>query len=192
MYNYLYGKVVSKTANSVIIDVNNIGYELICSNFTLNSLFVDVECKIYTYMNVREDGITLFGFSTKEEKAFFNKLINVSGVGPKSAIGILSGDLLEHIIYCISCGDANALSKIKGLGKKTAEKIIVELRDKVTCNNTEPVISGEKADNSNDAVAGLMSLGFTKIEAEEGIKAAIADGAKDLQQIINIAIKRML
>lgn len=195
MISYLQGKVVEKTENSIIVDVNGVGYELFCSSFTSNSLNNDSVSKVYTYMNVREDGVFLFGFSTKEERNLFNKLIEVSGVGPKSAIGILSGDSLEHIIYCISCGDSNGLSRIKGLGKKTAEKIIVELRDKVSANrNVDSSYSTSSKINNetNEAVTGLMSLGFTKLEAEEGIKYAINEGAKDLQQIISIAIKRML
>ena len=198
MFDYINGKITDKTESTVTVEVCGVGFELFVTSDAYDRLKIGETQKVYTHMNVREDEISLFGFSSREEKRLFNKLISVSGVGPKSAISILSGDSLEHIVFYIATGDSKSLSKIKGLGKKTAEKIIIELRDKVdssaaalddsTIGEVLPKSSGEL----QEAITGLMSLGFTKIEAENGVKAAIADGAQGLEKIVSVAIKKML
>lgn len=198
MFDYLIGKITDKTESTVTVEVGGVGYELFVTSSAYDRFAMNDEAKVYVYMNVKEDGITLFGFSSKEEKRLFNKLITVSGVGPKSAIAILSGDSLEKILFYIATGDSKTLSKIKGLGKKTAEKIIIELRDKV--DNTgilaelsdDEVILPTNNNELSEAVTGLMSLGFTKQEAEKGVKAAIDSGATGLDKIISVAIKKML
>ncbi len=198
MFDYLSGKITDKSESTVTVDVNGIGFELFVTSSAYDRFAISDEVKVYTFMSVKEDGVTLFGFSSKEEKRLFNKLITVSGVGPKSAIAILSGDSLEKILFYIATGDSKTLSKIKGLGKKTAEKIIIELRDKV--GSTEAIgdidLSGnsvlQASDELSEAITGLMSLGFTKQEAEQGVKAAINDGATGLDKIISVAIKKML
>lgn len=197
MFDYINGKITDKTESTVTVEVQGVGFELFVTAEAYNRFAVNETAKIYTYMNVKEDEITLFGFSSREEKRLFNKLITVSGVGPKSAIAILSGDSHDKILFYIATGDSKALSKIKGLGKKTAEKIIIELRDKIDSTQTFDV--GEQVEvlpsgnnELQEAVTGLMSLGFTKQEAEKGVKAAVDSGATGLEKVISVAIKKML
>ena len=195
MYNYIIGKTVDKGDGVLTVENNGIGFEMVVSTKTLADFDIEKEVKVFTYLQVREDGITLFGFSKKEERALFFKLITVSGIGAKSAINILSSENIENLIFFIASSDVPALSKLKGIGKKTAERMIVELKDKMS-------LSGGKTDSndmtmlvapsSNDAVTGLLSLGFTRQEAEAGVQKAVAEGAKELQEIISIAIKRMI
>ncbi len=195
MYNYIIGKTVDKGDGVLTVENNGIGFEMVVSTKTLADFGIEKEVKVFTYLQVREDGITLFGFSKKEERALFFKLITVSGIGAKSAINILSSENIENLIFFIASSDVPALSKLKGIGKKTAERMIVELKDKMS-------LSGGKTDSndmtmlvapsSNDAVTGLLSLGFTRQEAEAGVQKAVAEGAKELQEIISIAIKSMI
>ena len=132
MINFIQGKVVQKEENLLVVENNGIGYEILVSSHTSNSIsFLNEEVKVLTYMQVREDGISLFGFVSKEEKDMFLKLIEVSGIGPKMAIGILSGISLGDLSVAIFRQDVKMLCTIKGLGKKTAERLLVELKDRV-------------------------------------------------------------
>lgn len=172
MFAYLIGTIEQKTENTLILDVNGVGYELIISNNTLVSLPIQGEtAKVLTYLQVSENtGVCLYGFATEEEKSMFLKLITVSGVGPKMAITILSGIKLSDLIVAIINEDSNLLSKIKGLGKKTAERLCLELKDKISSTginlNAENVIYGNYNENAlNDAVETLITLGVNRNEA---------------------------
>lgn len=170
MISFLVGTIEEKQENIVVLNVNGVGYELNVSSNTLGTLPLEGEnVKILTYMAVREDGVYLFGFSSKEERDLFFKLISVSGIGPKMAIAILSGMPLSDLIVSIIQQDHKLLSRIKGLGKKTAERLCLELKDKLS-------VSGEYANNSTfgadfneDAVQmateTLISLGINKNDA---------------------------
>lgn len=118
MYNYITGKVVYSAGNTIVVDNNGIGYEIGASNFTTNKFSEGEIAKIYTYLYVREDTYALYGFSSIEEKTLFLRLIDISGVGPKMAMQILSGADLNSLTVAIATGDVKSLSKIKGLGKK--------------------------------------------------------------------------
>ena len=171
MIAFLVGTIEEKMENLLVVDVNGVGYELCISNNTLCALPMEGEtAKILTYLQVKEDGIALYGFATAEEKAMFLKLITVSGVGPKMAITILSGIKLSDLIVAIINEDANLLSKIKGLGKKTAERICLELKDKLSTTSIslgEASTLAETYNESalNDAVETLIALGVNKNEA---------------------------
>ena len=171
MIAYLVGVVEEKSEGTLVLDVNGVGYELSISNNTLVSLPIEGEtAKVLTYMQVKEDGICLFGFATSEEKAMFMKLITVSGVGPKMAIGILSGMKLSDLIVAIINEDSKLLSKVKGLGKKTAERICLELKDKISTTSIDLGDSLNMAQDYNenalnDAVETLITLGVNKNEA---------------------------
>ena len=174
MIAFLVGTIEYKSENSLILDVNGVGYELAISNNTLLTLpNVGETIKILTYMQVSENtGVTLYGFGSEEEKSLFLKLITVSGIGPKIAIGILSGMKLSDLIVSIINEDSNSLSKIKGLGKKGAERMCLELKDKIstTSLNLDDIASvmagGEYNESAlNDAVETLISLGINKNEA---------------------------
>ena len=181
MFSFIIGKIEEKQEGLVVINNNDIGYEINVSNNTLCSLpGINEQVKLYTYFQVREDGVSLFGFSTLDEKRLFLQLITVSGVGPKMAISILSGARLSDIGVSIANGDISLLAKIKGCGKKTAERIIVELRDKIDAFGLAvDTIQTPTAsfDNGviNDAVETLISLGINRNEALRLVKLVVAD-----------------
>lgn len=169
MLSFLIGIIEEKREGVAIINVNGVGYELFVSNNTLSTLgSLGETVKVLTYMTVREDGVFLFGFSSLEEKELFLKLITVSGVGPKLAISILSGLNISDLSIAIMKEDIRLLSKIKGLGKKTAERICLELKDKLSVTGL-PLEIGitENFDESavETATDTLVSLGINKNEA---------------------------
>lgn len=182
MYNYIKGEIIEKLENFIILENNGIGYEI---NVSLNTLDMcgnvgDI-VKIFTYYNVKEDDISLYGFYTLEEKSMFSNLITVSGIGPKMALQILSGAKLSDINVAISSGDVGLLSKIKGIGKKTAERIVVELKDKFgtfgTLFNYKDIEMSFNANNyTSEATEVLVSLGLNKTEASKMVKLVYKDG----------------
>lgn len=169
MIAFITGTIEEKSENGVVINCNGMGYEVQTSTATLSSLpLVGEECKIYTYLQVKEDGISLFGFTTVDERELFYKLISVSGVGPKMAITVLSGMNISDLIVSILKEDTTALSRIKGLGKKTAERICLELKDKLTPVGGVLIDDNVIEINENvldDACEALISLGISKNEA---------------------------
>lgn len=181
MYNFIKGFLVDKQEGYIVVENNGIGYEILVSNNTLSNLpIVGEEVFIKTYLQVREDGISLLGFLTNEEKDLFLKLITVSGIGPKSAIGILSGISLGDLKLAIYQENVNLLSKIKGLGKKSAERIIVELKDKIDVTNNLPLFNDKieqtfDNDKINDCVEVLISLGINKNEATRLVRSVYKD-----------------
>lgn len=167
MYNYIQGKIVDKTLTAIVVDNNGIGYEIGVSGNTLMDVDMGEIVKIYTYLYVREDEMSLYGFSRLEEKKLFMRLIDISGIGPKLAMQILGGYDLKTLTVAIASGDAKTLCKIKGLGKKTAELIILSLREQVAdditlFNGHQDAITGE---DIADAVFALESLGLSKTDA---------------------------
>lgn len=169
MISFIIGTLEEKSENGVVINCNGMGYEIQTSTATLSTLPLSgEECKIYTYLQVKEDGISLFGFTTVDERELFYKLISVSGVGPKMAITILSGMNISDLIVSILKEDTMALSRIKGLGKKTAERICLELKDKLTPVGgvlIEDKILELDENVLDDACEALISLGLSKNEA---------------------------
>ena len=196
MIGYIKGKVLSAVDNVVLLENNGIGYEITCSSAVFQKLLVEKQGEVYTYLAVREDGVSLYGFISLEEKNMFLKLITVSGVGPKMGITVLSSIDISSLATMIATSDIKGLSKIKGLGKKTAERIILELREKVeesyhqdTDKIETPIIEQTKEDE--DAIIALMSLGFTKSECVRAIKQAKENGVKTLEQLIAYCIKNI-
>ncbi len=192
MIGYVKGKLLHYEDNVVILDVNGVGYEITCSASLYARLIENEGGEAFTYLALREDGMYLYGFDTMAEKKMFLQLITVSGVGPKMGIAILSGTSLNDLAIFIASSDVKSLSKIKGLGKKTAERIIVELREamqKVSCPSVTPiektVISGE----GENAVLALMSLGYSKADASDAVSRSVADGNKTLNDLITGALK---
>ena len=193
MISFLVGVIEEKKENLVVIDVNGVGFEVNVSNNTLVSLpFEGESAKIYTYLAVREDGISLFGFSSVEERNLFNKLITVSGVGPKLAITILSGLSLSDLTVAIAKEDTKLLSKIKGLGKKTAERLCLELKDKLdvlTFGNKEASFdTNYDEDAVQMATDTLISLGISKNEAYMLARANAANNAT-AEEIISKSLR---
>ena len=192
MIGYIKGNLISAKNGIVILETGGIGYEITCSNQAFSSLINKETNHVFTYMAVKEDGVFLYGFINEEEKNMFLKLITVSGVGPKMGITILSNMDLKGIAQAIALSDVKALSSIKGLGKKTAERIILELREKMSdeydSDGTVPVKT-QASPFEEDAIIALMSLGFNKSECQRAIEQAKSQGASDLQALIAIALK---
>ncbi len=196
MIGYIKGKLLSVNESTIILENNGIGYEITCSSSALNEIISGNGGAVYTYMAVREDGIYLYGFVSIEEKNMFLKLISVSGVGPKMGITVLSSMTIADLAVKIATSDVKGLSSVKGLGKKTAERIILELREKVleVDKDTGEVMleTPVKLDKEDDdAVFALLSLGFTKAECVSAVKKAKEQGANSLEKIISVALKNI-
>lgn len=196
MIGYLKGKVMDLSPASVLLEVNGVGYEIVCSGGAfsrLSGVKKGETGEVFTYLQVKEDGIVLFGFQDLKEKALFLKLISVQGVGARMAIGILSSLRAEEVGEAIRTADSGRLSKVKGVGKKTAERIILELHGKISAD--ELLSSGPKtfspSGEEDDAVSALMGLGFTKQESARGVERAKAAGATTVEEIIQLALRGM-
>lgn len=198
MLGYIKGKVLHFSDGTVLLENNGVGYEVLCSGAAYAKLISDGQGEVYTYLQVREDGVSLFGFVSLEEKNMFLKLISVSGVGPKMGITILSSMNINDIAVAIANSDVKKLTAAKGLGKKTAERIILELREKVSAESlpekgaAAPEQPAEKiSDKEEDAVVGLMSLGYTRAESVRAVKRAEEAGAESMEEIIMTALRTM-
>jgi holliday junction DNA helicase RuvA len=189
MIAFLAGKILEKEANSLIIDVGGVGYEAtipLSTFYELGDIGSDASLRIYTY--VREDSLQLFGFKTLQERELFLKLITVSGIGPKVAISMLSGMNADEIIAAIRTDNLVLLTSIPGIGKKTAERLVIELRDKVVslaakaAAGTSTSIDGEIKISSNDiledAISALTNLGYQRNAAEKALTKAVQEGTE--------------
>ncbi len=195
MIGYVKGNILNlNNETALIVTDSGIGFEVLISGAAYDSLSGRKEGALYTYLQVKEDGMVLFGFQSPEEKEMFLKLISVSGVGPKMGIAVLSGMSVGEIAAAIATSDAKRLSSVKGMGKKTAERIILELREKVAATDISkeaetPSVRAEEGDE--DAVVALMTLGFTRGESVKAISRARLQGAKTVEDIIMLALKGM-
>lgn len=196
MIAYLEGKLVEKTPTELVLDVGGIGYHLQIPLSTYERLGEDgSRTKILTYQYVREDAFKLFGFATLEEKSLFELLLSVSGIGPKIALGILSCISVDDFNRFITLEDLDSLTGISGIGKKTAKRLIVELKDKIDRDfKLEKGIifkNRVKLDLAEQAINALISLGFTKYQAKEAVKNAIEKAQKKLglEELIKQALK---
>ena len=193
MYNYIKGKLVETGENYAVVECGGVGYELNVSSNTIAELAqAEGEVKVYCFLAVREDDMSLFGFASKQEKSILMKLVSVSGVGPKLALTVLSGMTAGQFAAAVVRGDVTALSKTKGVGKKTAERIVLELKDKVNKDYTseDAVFSGAvvATEVNEEAVLALMTLGYNRQEASEAVKRVQKDGMT-LEQLIFTALK---
>lgn len=189
MIGFISGKLEDIYGNTLLINSQGVGFEVLASQNTITKLGnIGEEVRVYTYLNVREDEMSLFGFATTEEKAMFLKLTTVSGVGPKTAIGILSEISIYDLATAILSGDATSISKIKGIGKKTAERIILELKEKIDnlplLDKSAPVGEIANSQEFEYAINVLVSLGLTKYDATKRIRelAQPNDKAEDIIQ----------
>ena len=196
MYSYIIGKVISKTKNILILENNNIGYEIYMTEIALSELNIGEEAKIYTYYNVSQDNISLFGFKNLEEKKMFENLISVSKIGAKTAIGILSSISTAEFAIAIITNDISRLSKLPGIGKKTAQRIVLEITDKV--KTEEIIFTEDKEQKSNeqyvtvsekekDVVEALKVLGYNIREIEDVMKTL--DIRESTEDMIKQALK---
>lgn len=192
MYSYISGKIVGKTASGIVVENNGIGYDIGVSGNTLFDVDLGEIAKIYTYLYVREDEMSLYGFSREEEKKLFLRLIDISGIGPKMAMQILGGYDLKTLTVAIASGDVKTLCKIKGLGKKTAELIVLNLRE-VAAEDVSGVESGVgiAGDDIADAVNALESLGISKTDAVRAVSEA-QKSVSGVENIIAYCLKQLL
>jgi Holliday junction DNA helicase RuvA len=201
MIAFLSGKLLEKGANSVIVDVGGVGYEVIIplsTFFELGDVGSDVNLRIYTY--VREDSLQLFGFKTTRERDLYLKLISVQGIGAKSGIAMLSGMSADEIVAAIRTEDLARLTSIPGVGKKTAERLVIELRDKVSdlaksvsAGTSEAGASAVGKDGSfDDALSALVNLGYQKQAAEKALQQVVQDGGDlSVQKLLRQALQRL-
>ena len=184
MIAYLSGKLLEKHANTVIVEVGGIGYEVnipLSTFYELGEPGTDVELRIYTH--VREDAIQLYGFKTNRERDLYLKLISVQGIGAKSGITMLSGMNADEIITAIRSNDLGRLTAIPGVGRKTAERLVIELRDKVgglaAAASAATSISADELPGDvifEDALSALVNLGYQKATAERALKKVLQEG----------------
>ena len=203
MIAYLRGRVLTTTAETMILDVNGVGYEVYCSGGAFAKVGNGDIAELYTYLQAKEDGMTLFGFASPKEKELFLKLISVSGVGPKMGIAVLSALSGDDFAAAVATADVKRLSAVKGLGKKTAEKIILELHGKISAAEVisagggglnagaaaEGGENGRLSAADEDAVAALMGLGFPRAESVRAVKRAHETGANTTEDVIMKALQ---
>jgi Holliday junction DNA helicase RuvA len=201
MIGRLRGVILKKTPPELLLDVNGVGYEVQSPMSTFYVLpDVGQEITIHTHFVVREDAQLLFGFMAESERSLFRTLIKVNGVGPKLALTILSGIEAEQFVYCVQNNDSAALIKLPGVGKKTAERLLVEMRDKfddwaVVANaqlpaGATPLQSPHKL--SADAESALIALGYKPAEAAKAISAALDDDINSSEELIRRALRGMV
>lgn len=192
MINGLKGKIIEKELDSVTLDVNNVGYKVFVSNNFLtntNNLASSEEIYVYTYLSVRENALDLYGFLNEEDKKLFQLLLTVSGIGPKSALSVMNSVTRKMIEESVSKDDPKHLSKVSGIGKKTAEKILIGLKDKI--GSIMPSSDSSKSESSNSiAIDALISIGYSERDARESVKKIDTEN-KDTQAIIKEALKNL-
>ena len=193
MIAYLKGIIDIKRQDYVVIDVHGVGYKIFMPEGAIQNLEVDSEAKIYTFMRVREDDVSLYGFLNVEELAMFELLISVGGIGAKSAVGILSNIAPSKFALAVITDDVTTFKKLPGIGAKTAQRIILELKDKIktqeaTEQENEIKQKIEVSDSAKDAIEALQVLGYTRREVEEAI-SKIGESNLTTEEIIKQGLK---
>lgn len=198
MFEYIKGKLADASPLQAVIDVNGIGYQLLISLSTYSRLPAPgKELLFYVTPVIREDSHKLYGFLTKEERTLFEKFIDVSGIGPKTALALLGHMTLGDLQLALAQGDVNLLCKAPGIGKKTAERLVVEMRDKVKLFDI-PVATfssggGKEATLLGDAMSALAHLGYNPVQAQKAVRAAMDSSEKELSlpELITSALRNI-
>lgn len=197
MIGYIKGKVVEIGVDYIILENNNIGYKLNTSSNTISHMQIDEEKKVFTKMIVREDDISLCGFYSKDEEEMFNLLTSVSKIGTKVGMSILSFATPSELNRYIATNDTDAISKAPGVGKKTAQRIVLELKDKIkklSFEDSVGVISPvhtEKSSDEEGAIEALIQLGYSKVEAQEAVLFVKQPGM-ELEDIIKKSLEYIM
>ena len=198
MFYYVRGKLVICEVQTAVVDCGGVGYKLAVSDTTFSKIAgkIGSEVTLYTYLSVREDAVELMGFYSNEELSAFKMLVSVSGVGPKAALAILSVMTPEKFAFAVSTGDVKGIARANGVGKKTAERVILELRDRISKEiaavDTE---TGEvfaplaQTSATSEAISALTVLGYTRAEAERALSGVDMNGT--LESIITAALKKL-
>lgn len=194
MITHIIGKLVEKTPTYVVVDVNGIGYKIKISLQTFSAIDSDL-CKLYTHLSVKEDSHTLFGFFEESERHLFRNLISVSGVGPSTAQVILSTYSPKEIIHHITNADVKAVQSVKGIGAKTAQRIIIDLKDKVAKGMPTSDLLFETLGNTikDEALSALVALGFAKKGAENKIDKVLRSNPEivTVEDLVRTALSQM-
>ena len=198
MYAFIEGKVCEKNAGELVLLAGGVGYQINCSMNTLAAApALGETMRCYTYLSVREDAMELFGFASREEKRMFLSLTGVSGVGPKMALALLGSMPLKELNLAILLGDVTALSRAPGIGKKTAQRIALELKDKVSQEDVSAVsvggaapVQSMAADCVTEALEALQALGYTPAEARNAVQS-VRDQSDKTDELIKLALRSM-
>lgn len=200
MIAFVRGTAVDMTENSVIVEAGGIGYEIYMTGTDLSQIHMGEEVKIRTYFNVREDAMQLYGFRSKDDLQMFKLLLGVNGVGPKAAVGVLAGITADELRFAILSDDVKTLSKAPGIGKKTAQKLILELKDKMKLEDAfelklaheqEKAVAGlgEISDGRQEAVEALVALGYSSTDALRAVRKVTDVAPDDVEGLLKAALK---
>ena len=190
MIAYLRGKIKNKRQGYIILDVRDVGYKVFVNETVYTELDIGQEIEFYIYQNVREDSLSLFGFNTLDQLEMFELLLSISGIGPKSALGVLGIASTEDIKDSIARGDSSLLVKVSGIGKKTAERVVLDLREKVgrIVNNAQHATGSSGMIASGDEIDALMALGYSMMQARDALRQVDSD-VKDSGERIKVALR---
>lgn len=203
MISFITGRVVDSTENSVIVETAGIGYEIFMTGTAIEkAVRSEGEIKIHTYFHVREDVMQLFGFLSKDDLHMFRLLLGVNGIGPKAALGVLAGLTADELSFAVLSDDVKTISRAPGIGKKTAQKLILELKDKLKLEEAfekkllhqqeEAVSAGENIlDGSKEAVAALVALGYSSTDALRAVRKVTDAAPDDVEAILKAALKNL-
>ena len=202
MIAFVHGIAADMTENSVIVETGGIGYEIYMTGESLSQLPMGEKVKIHTYFQVREDAMQLYGFIKKDDLQMFKLLLGVNGVGPKAAMGVLSGITADELRFAVLSDDVKTLSKAPGIGKKTAQKLILELKDKLKLEDAfelklaheqeKAEVSGDVSDGRQEAVAALVALGYSSTDALRAVRKVTEVSPDDVEGLLKAALKNML
>lgn len=198
MIGYIKGAVEGISADYILLECHDIGYQIYTSGMALARITMHQEMKIYTYLHVREDGVTLFGFPTTEELNTFKLLIGVSGIGPKVALAVLSALTVQELALAVMAGDTKTITKANGIGAKGAARLIMELKDKMqvedafaTTEIPDTTDIATSQDSVQDTIMALVSLGYSDTEALKAIKQVPGADMMDSEQLLKAALKKI-
>ena len=200
MIAFVHGTAVDMTENSVIVEAGGIGYDIYMTGTDLSNIHMGEEVKIHTYFSVREDAMKLYGFRSKDDLQMFKLLLGVNGVGPKAAVGVLTGITADELRFAILSDDVKTLSKAPGIGKKTAQKLILELKDKMKLEDAfelklaheqEKAVAGlgEISDGRQEAVEALVALGYSSTDALRAVRKVTDVAPGDGGGLLKAALK---
>lgn len=199
MISYIKGELASVGEDQIIVEVHGIGYGIFMPGQAMTMLPpVGNEVKIHTYLNVREDAMQLFGFLTKDDLKVFRLLIGVNGIGPKGGLNILSKMTPDDLRFAVLAGDVKAISASPGIGKKTAEKLIIELKDKLSINDVltkedeEVSVPQGGSDIQSEAVQALVALGYGSAESLKAVKKVTVTASMTVEELLKQSLKFML
>lgn len=203
MISFIQGQIVDSTEHSVIVETGGIGYEIYMTGTSIEkAAHIKGTVKIHTYFHVREDAMQLFGFLSKDDLKMFRLLLGVNGIGPKAALGVLAGLTADELSFAVLSDDVKTLSRAPGIGKKTAQKLILELKDKLRLEDAfekklahqqeEAVLSGESVkDGSKEAVEALVALGYSSTDALRAVRKVSDVPPEDVEAILKAALKNL-